>query len=315
LRATYADIAVAARSPDFARTASDYARYRAGFPADLLDRLLARGIVRAGARVLDLGTGTGSLARLFARYGCMVTGVDIATPLLAQAQRLDSEIGVKIEYVEARAEATGLPDGAFDVVSAGQCWHWFDRPAVAREVKRLLSHDGSVVIAHFDWLALPGNVVEATQEVILRYTPLDDPSHGPWRFAHGTGVYPSWLTDLQTAGFAGIETFSFDVQVPYSRRHPGGRGSRGLLAGAGRDADRAVPRRPAYHPTPCVGPHGAGALVMSDPKEGSSSRVRCTGPLNDPRAGSASPRCRCGRLLAPPRPVPARTLRPCASAR
>lgn len=207
---------MAARSPDFARAASDYARHRAGFPAELLDRLAARGIVRAGARVVDLGTGTGSLARLFAQHGCMVSGVDVAGPLLVQAQRLDQEAGVEIEYVEAPAEATGLPDGAFDVVSAGQCWHWFDRPAVAREVARLLKAGGSVVIAHFDWLAVPGNAVGGTQEIILRYTPPGDPAHGPWRFAKGTGVYPQWLTDLQEAGFTGIETFSFDVQISYS---------------------------------------------------------------------------------------------------
>jgi ubiquinone/menaquinone biosynthesis C-methylase UbiE len=125
--------------PDFARTASDYARHRAGFPAESLDRLAARGIAGAGARVVDLGTGTGSLARLFAAHGCVVTGVDLAGPLLAQAQRLDQEAGVQIEYVEAPAEATGLPDGAFDVVSARQCWHWLDRPAAARKVKRLLA--------------------------------------------------------------------------------------------------------------------------------------------------------------------------------
>lgn len=208
--------AVTDASPDFARTADDYARHRAGFPPELLDRLAARGLSRAGARVVDLGTGTGSLARLFAQHGCEVTGVDIAAPLLEQARRLDHEAGVEIDYVKASAEATGLPDGAFDVVSAGQCWHWFDRPAAAREVARLLIDGGSVVIAHLDWLAIRGNVVEATQEIILRYTPPGDPAHAPWRYAHGTGVYPEWLVDLQSAWFVGIETFSFDVQVPYS---------------------------------------------------------------------------------------------------
>ncbi len=208
--------AVTDAPPDFARTANDYARHRAGFPPELLDRLAARGIARAGARVVDLGTGTGSLARLFAQHGCEVTGVDIAAPLLEQARRLDRAASVEIGYVEASAEATGLPDGAFEVVSAGQCWHWFDRAAAAREVARLLTDGGSVVIAHLDWLAIPGNVVQATQEIILRYTPPGDPAHGPWRYAHGTGVYPQWLTDLQSAGFTGIETFSFDVQVPYS---------------------------------------------------------------------------------------------------
>jgi SAM-dependent methyltransferase len=208
---------VIARSPDFGHTAGDYARYRAGFPPRLLDELAARGIVRAGARVADLGTGTGSLARLFARHGCLVTGVDIAAPLLDQARRLDREAGVQVEYLEASAEATGLPDGAFDVASAGQCWHWFERPAAARELSRLLAPGGSAVIAHFDWLTIPGGVVEATHEIVLRYTPPADPAHGPWRFSGGTGIYPQWLSDLQGAGFTDLETFSFDLQVSYSR--------------------------------------------------------------------------------------------------
>lgn len=197
------------RTPDFARTAADYARRRAGFPPELMDRLAARGIVRPGVRVADLGTGTGSLARLFAQHGCDVTGVDIAAPLLKQAVRLDREAGVQIAYVEGPAEATGLPDGAFDVVSAGQCRHWFDRPAAALEVARLLVGAGTAVIAHFDWLPIEGNVVAATEEIILRYTP-------SWPFADRAGLYPQWLVDLQTAGFTGIETFSFDVTVSYS---------------------------------------------------------------------------------------------------
>lgn len=182
----------------------------------LIDRLAARGIARPGARVVDLGTGTGSLARLFAEVGCEVTGVDIAASLLEQARRLDREAGVRISYVESPAEETGLPSGAFDVVSAGQCWHWFDRAAAAQEVARLLASAGTVVIAHFDWLPVSGNVVEATEEIILRYTPT-------WPFADRAGLYPQWLVDLQTAGFGEIETFSFDVIEAYSHAASVGR--------------------------------------------------------------------------------------------
>jgi SAM-dependent methyltransferase len=200
---------VTARPPDFGLTASDYARHRAGFPVELIDRLAARAIARPDARVVDLGTGTGSLARLFAQHGCDVTGVDIAPSLIEQARRLDREAGVEIDYVERPAEATELPSAAFDVVSAGQCWHWFDRPAAAREVARLLVSAGAVVIAHFDWLPIAGNAVAATEEIILRYNP-------QWPYADRAGLYPQWLTDLQTAGFLDIETFSFDVMASYS---------------------------------------------------------------------------------------------------
>jgi SAM-dependent methyltransferase len=133
----------------------------------------------------------------------------VAAPLLEQARRLDRESEAHVNYIEARAESTGLPSHEFDLVSAGQCWHWFDRPAAAREVARLLADGGAVVIAHFDWLPIAGNVVAATEEIILRRAP-------DWPFADGTGLYPHWLVDLQSAGFSRIETFSFDVDVPYS---------------------------------------------------------------------------------------------------
>ncbi|MEV6791792.1 methyltransferase domain-containing protein [Streptomyces sp. NPDC051320] len=195
--------------PDFGLTATDYARHRAGFPPGLVERLNRSGIGVPGQRVLDLGTGTGSLARLFARVGAETVGVDPAGPLLEQARELDRAAGVRTEYHEATAEKTGLPAASFDVVSAGQCWHWFDAPRAAAEVTRLLRPGGRVVIAHFDWLPLPGNVVEATESLIASFNPA-------WTLGDGTGLHPRWLTDLATAGFSDIETFSFDLEVPYT---------------------------------------------------------------------------------------------------
>ena len=50
-----------------------------------------------------------------------------------------------LNLVQARlapAEDTGLPAHAWDVVSAGQCWHWFDQPRVTAEARRLLVDGG-----------------------------------------------------------------------------------------------------------------------------------------------------------------------------
>jgi SAM-dependent methyltransferase len=211
-------------SPDFGLTAGDYRRHRAGFPPELMRRLRGFGIGTPGQRVLDLGTGTGSLARLFALSGAEVTGIDPAAALLEQARALDQEAGVRADYLVGTAEETGLPDARFDVVSAGQCWHWFDAPKAAAEVRRCLRPGGHVVITHFDWLPLPGNVVEATETLIQRFNP-------KWTLGGGTGMYPRWLTDLATAGFTEIETFSFDLDVPYTPE--GWRGRIRASAGVG----------------------------------------------------------------------------------
>lgn len=195
-------------TPDFGATAGDYRKHRAGFPDSFFARLGARGIGVRGQTIVDLGTGTGTLARGFARAGCRVVGIDVAPAQLEQARDLDVEAGIHIEYRMARAERTGLPAGVADVVSAGQGWHWFDRGAAAREAARLLKPAGAILIAHFDWISLADNVASATEQLIQRH-------NSEWK-GGGLGLYPRWLRDLGEAGFRGLETFSYDVDVPYT---------------------------------------------------------------------------------------------------
>ncbi len=209
---------------NFGKTSSDYGRHRAGFPDELFERLAHFGIGRQGQRLLDLGTGTGTLARGFARRDCRVMALDPAGAQLREARRLDAASKSKIRYLVARAEAVPLPDAGFDVVTAGQCWHWFDGRAVAAEARRLLAPNGTLVIAHFDWLPLPGNVVEATERLIESHNPA-------WHFGGGLGMYPRWTRELAAAGFVGIETFSFDLHVRYS--HESWRGRIRASAGVG----------------------------------------------------------------------------------
>ena len=196
-------------SIDFSRTAGDYARHRVGFPPSFFDRLTHLGIGGSGWRALDLGTGTGTLARGLAAKGSEVVGLDPAEALIEEARRLDAEAGIRIDYVVGRAEATGLPEARFDLVTAGQCWHWFEREKAAAEARRLLGPGGRLVIAHFDWLPLPGNVARATEQLMQKHNP-------GWQLAGGTGLYPEWPNDLRRAGFRAVETFSYDLDVPYS---------------------------------------------------------------------------------------------------
>ena len=195
--------------PDFGATADDYRRHRAGFPESMFERLAQHGIGVPGQSVVDLGTGTGTLARGFARRGCRAIGIDPSEPLLRQAREIDAEAGVEIAYRLARAEATGLPAATADVVAAGQCWHWFDRPVAAREAVRVLRPNGRIVIAHFDWIPLAGNVVRATEELIEAHNPA-------WKLGGGLGIHPRWFRDLGEAGFQDIESFSYDVSAPYT---------------------------------------------------------------------------------------------------
>ena len=211
---------------DFGPTVADYGRHRAGFPEEMFERLAALGVGLPGQRLLDLGTGT--LARSFAHRGAVVTGIDPSAAVLREARSLASGEGLDVDFRPGTAEATGLTDRALESVSAGQCWHWFKRWRALAEAGRVLVPGGSLAICHFDGLALAGTVVAATEELILAHNP-------DWPGAGGSGFYPRWAAGAAEAGFIGIETFSFDVDQPYS--HADGRGPLRASAGVGGSLD------------------------------------------------------------------------------
>lgn len=253
---------------DFGKTAGDYGQHRAGFPDELFSRLANMGHGVPGQRVLDLGTGTGSLGRGFARAGCQVVGLDPARPLLTEARRLDRLEGLGSAYLAAHSEDVPLADAQFDIISAGQCWHWFDRPRTALELRRLLKPEGHVVIAHFDWLPLPGNVVEATERLIERFNP-------SWTMAGGVGMYPQWLLDLGTDGFTNLQSFTFDVHAPYTQEAWRGR----IRASAGVSASLSPDKVAEFdeelrkllivrgEPEQMAIPHRVFVLIGQSPKE------------------------------------------------
>ncbi|HEX9400083.1 MAG TPA: class I SAM-dependent methyltransferase [Anaeromyxobacter sp.] len=126
----------------FNRLAADYRR-RPGYPPALVARLLELG-GGAGARVADLGAGTGHLALPLARAGARVHAVE---PARAMLDLLASDAaGLAIEPVHAAAEETGLPGGAFDLVLVADALHWVDPERGGREILRLLAPGGALAV-------------------------------------------------------------------------------------------------------------------------------------------------------------------------
>src|SRR5689334_3417487 len=107
----------------FRGTASYYARFRPGYPPELVELLAAKAGLGPRSRVLDLGTGTGQLAVPLAAHAGEVVAVDPEQEMLAQ---IDAP---NVRTVEARAEEVDETWGRFDLVTIGNAFHWMD-PAI-----------------------------------------------------------------------------------------------------------------------------------------------------------------------------------------
>jgi SAM-dependent methyltransferase len=81
-----------------------------------------------------------------ASRGWHVTAVEPGAPMLDVLRARAVDEGLPIEAVQATAEATGLTAASFDVATAAQAFHWFDKPAALAEMARIVGPGGGLAL-------------------------------------------------------------------------------------------------------------------------------------------------------------------------
>ena len=156
---------------DWGRTSEDYAKFRDIYPAAFYDCIIRRGFGVRGQHVLDLGTGTGVLPRNLYAQGAKWCGTDISPEQIGQAKQLAIAAGMDIDFRTASAETTDYPDETFDVVTACQCYWYFDPPKAYPNIARMLKPGGKLVLLYMGWLAAEDSIANASEELVLKYNP------------------------------------------------------------------------------------------------------------------------------------------------
>ena len=205
---------------NWSATSQDYLQHRPGYPRQFFALLRNLGIGLAGQDILDLGSGTGALAVPFARQGAHVTAVDPSAGQIRAGKTVARRHGVKIKFMVASAEKTGLWDHSFDAITASMCWTYFDINRMKVEVPRLLRPGGLLLVSTLIWdvqeQKREGGIVAQTHELIAKYNPESGlKRRRRWK----EDIVPAW-----SRRWLRLKTFhEFQANVPFSRESWRGR--------------------------------------------------------------------------------------------
>lgn len=119
----------------FGAAAGAYAEHRPNYAQDAVLWALDPA---PGARVLDLGAGTGKLTAALIEAGVDVVAVEPDGAMLAKLRQALPDV----RSLHGSAESIPLPDGSVDAVLSGNAMHWFDMALAGPEIARVLSPNG-----------------------------------------------------------------------------------------------------------------------------------------------------------------------------
>ncbi|MGW7436884.1 class I SAM-dependent methyltransferase [Streptomyces sp. NPDC054849] len=131
------------RARSFDAAAASYRAHRPGYPPALfeaVEELAGRPL--AGARVADVGAGTGIATTLLHDRGADVVAVEPGDGMAEEFRRANPGIPV----VRGDGDRLPLASGAFDLLTYAQAWHWTDPDRSVPEARRVLRPGGALAI-------------------------------------------------------------------------------------------------------------------------------------------------------------------------
>ncbi len=165
----------------------------------LKTRLLALLDAATGARVLDLGCGTGTLSLLVAKRWpeWRVTGLDADHDALELARRKAARQGVSLRFERGYAQSLPFADASFELAVSSLMFHHLQpaaKRAALRELRRVLVPGGLLVIADF------GRADSRWRRIAFQLVRLLDGAKNTRD--HGEGRFPDFLI---AAGFEAVD--------------------------------------------------------------------------------------------------------------
>lgn len=193
------------RALSFGAVAEEYDRVRPSYPADLIDDLVAL----HPSAVLDVGAGTGKACELLMARGLDVLAVEVDARMAAIVERKGIAVEVStFQDWDARGRT-------FDLITAGQSWHWMPQPESANKAIALLRPGGHLA-AFWNLGMLDEPTMTALDAVYADVAP--DMAQGSRALSEAIDEQRQYMDSLRAAGFAPIELRTYPGSTTYTAR-------------------------------------------------------------------------------------------------
>jgi SAM-dependent methyltransferase len=177
-----------------------YQATRPGYPQELATFVVATAGLGSGARVLEVGCGTGQLTERLVPFGFALTAIDAGPAMIAAARERFSGGGAV--FAAVAFEDFDAAGASFDLVISGAAFHWVDPEVRFSKAAGLLRPGGWLAVAGYD---------ERYDE------PLGSALDLMWRQRAGNGG--AWVTRrADAAAISGSGLFRAPAHRRYSQR-------------------------------------------------------------------------------------------------
>jgi ubiquinone/menaquinone biosynthesis C-methylase UbiE len=166
---TLMSVSNSAPTERFSDRADDYVKYRPHYSREVVEALQDECGLAPDHLVVDIGCGTGLLAKIFLENGNRVIGVEPNANMRTAGEQYLSSFE-KFSMIAGSAENTSIPDHCGDFVIAGQAFHWFQPDATRREFARILKPGGWCVLIWHDRDIESTPFLRAYEEFLVRYS-------------------------------------------------------------------------------------------------------------------------------------------------
>lgn len=127
-------------SERFDQMADFYDEYRPGYPQEIIHAIIQRAGLKAGSRLLEIGSGSGKATAQFVDNGFEITCVDPGAALVHRGnERLK---GKNVSFIVSRFENYAAPWSSFDAIISAQAFHWVPQPEGYQKCAALLKEGG-----------------------------------------------------------------------------------------------------------------------------------------------------------------------------